>query len=149
MAAKASGRNEIGKMRTKQREHGFGWGARMRTKTTYIALTAIFLASVIAGVVIPVGEAVRALTAIPAVCALFGALFQILRDRLAHERALFLDRLSFRGLHFHCSGRRDFCLRKILAHFRVAGAAAARCTIAQEFLSSRGAINLSDVNITF
>ena len=40
------------------------------------------------------------------------------------------------------------CLLDVLAHFRTAGAAAARRTIAQELLSSPSAIDLADVNIS-
>ena len=36
----------------------------------------------------------------------------------------------------------------VLAHFGIACTAAARCTKAQEFLSSRGAINFTNVNIS-
>ena len=60
----------------------------MNTKTTYIALTLIFVVSLATAILFPVGDVFRALSAIPAVVALFGALFQILRDRIAHERSL-------------------------------------------------------------
>ena len=43
----------------------------------------------------------------------------------------------------------NFVLLGVLAHFRIACAAATGRTIAQELLSSRSAINLADVNITF
>jgi len=43
---------------------------------------------------------------------------------------------------------RHVCLLDVLAHFRTAGAAAARRTIAQELLSSPSAIDLADVNIS-
>jgi hypothetical protein len=56
----------------------------------YIGLGIVFLASVAAASLLPVVETVRALTAVPAIGSLFAALFQIARDRIAHERSLFI-----------------------------------------------------------
>lgn len=63
-------------------------GDDMNTKTTYKALAIVFVASLTSAIFLPVGDTVRALSGLPAVVALFGALFQILRDRIAHERSL-------------------------------------------------------------
>ncbi|HUU12828.1 MAG TPA: hypothetical protein VM182_03850, partial [Terriglobia bacterium] len=62
----------------------------MNTKTTYIALAVVFVASAAAAILLPVGDAVRTLTAVPAIGSLFGALLQIFRDRVAYERSLLL-----------------------------------------------------------
>lgn len=53
----------------------------------YAALGIVIVLSVALYRLFPVG-AIQDLAAIPAIVALFAALFQILRDRLAHERAL-------------------------------------------------------------
>jgi len=59
----------------------------MNSKLMYVALATVFVLSVAAYLIFP-GGTMRDLAAIPAIGALFSALFQILRDRLAHERAL-------------------------------------------------------------
>ena len=62
----------------------------MNTKKTYIGLGVVFVASIAAAVFLPVTETIRVLAAIPAIASLFGALLQIFRDRIAHERALWI-----------------------------------------------------------
>lgn len=62
----------------------------MTDKRTYVGLGIIFVASVSAASLLPVGEAARTLAAVPAIGSLFGALFQLARDRIAHERSLLL-----------------------------------------------------------
>jgi hypothetical protein len=59
----------------------------MKTRNTYIALTAVFVGAIVV-VSLPVTDVVRTLAAVPAVGALLGALLQIARDRIAHERSL-------------------------------------------------------------
>ena len=39
-------------------------------------------------------------------------------------------------------------LLEVLAYFRGTGPATTRCTVAQEFLSSRRAVNLADINVS-
>ncbi|MGD1155991.1 MAG: hypothetical protein ABSA41_09200 [Terriglobia bacterium] len=60
----------------------------MTRKTTYIAFSIVFVASLAMAILLPGGDFVRALSGLPAVGALLGALFQIFRDRIAHERSL-------------------------------------------------------------
>lgn len=62
----------------------------MNSKVFYLSLT-VFFASLTATILLPVGELGRALAALPAVGAVFGALFQLFRDQLAHDRALLLQ----------------------------------------------------------
>ena len=62
----------------------------MNAKKTYIALGVVFAASVTTALLLPFGETVRAIAAVPAIGSLFGALFQIARDRIAHERSLLI-----------------------------------------------------------
>jgi hypothetical protein len=60
----------------------------MNSKRTYVALGTLFVISVVGYVLLPVG-AIQNIAAIPAIGALCAALFLILRDRVAHERAMF------------------------------------------------------------
>lgn len=60
----------------------------MNRKNTYIALGIVFVASMAAAFSSPLGKAIRALASVSAIGSLFGALFQIARDRIAHERSL-------------------------------------------------------------
>jgi len=60
----------------------------MNGKDTYITLGIVFVASMAAALLLPFGESIRALAAVPAIGSLFGALFQLARDRIAHERSL-------------------------------------------------------------
>jgi len=62
----------------------------MKAKNTYIALGVVFVASVTAALLLPVAETIRVLAAVPAIASLFGALLQIFRDRIAHERSLWI-----------------------------------------------------------
>lgn len=62
----------------------------MNSKNTYIALGALFAASMAATLLLPFGETIRVISAVPAMGSLFGALFQIARDRIAHERSLLM-----------------------------------------------------------
>ena len=65
----------------------------MNAKTVYTSLAVIFVASLAAAILFhffPVGI-VGELASIPAIIALFGALFQLGRDNIAHERALRLE----------------------------------------------------------
>lgn len=62
----------------------------MDKKNTYVALGVVFAASMAAAFLLPLGQGVRALAAIPAIGSLFGALLQIGRDRIAHERSLLI-----------------------------------------------------------
>lgn len=55
---------------------------------TYGGLTAVFLLSTVLALLLPIGDLLRSVTAFPAVLALLGALFQILRDQSAFERQL-------------------------------------------------------------
>ena len=59
----------------------------MTSVRTYVALLTVAIISLGAYTLLPVG-AVGVVVAIPGIGALFAALFQILRDRLAHERTL-------------------------------------------------------------
>lgn len=63
----------------------------MNSKVFYLSLTVIFLASLTAAIFLPVGELGRSLATLPAVGAALGALFQLFRDQLAHDRALLLQ----------------------------------------------------------
>jgi hypothetical protein len=64
------------------------WRYRMNSKRTYVALGILFFISVIVYVLSPVG-AIQNIAAIPTIGALCAALFVILRDRIAYERAMF------------------------------------------------------------
>lgn len=59
-----------------------------RTTKTYIGIATVFLLSLALFYVLPSGDIIQALAAIPLVGSLIGALLQILRDQAAHERAL-------------------------------------------------------------
>jgi len=61
---------------------------------TYLILLGIFLASLVAAIFLPVAESVKTLSAIPALLALFGALSQLIRDRIAHEQSLLMQELQ-------------------------------------------------------
>src|SRR5258705_4551422 len=61
---------------------------------------------------------------------------------VAHSCSLYFQTIA------HFRNRNHICLLNVLAHFRIAGAATAGRTIAQEFLGSPGAVNLSNVHIS-
>jgi hypothetical protein len=54
----------------------------------WLCLVSIFTLSVLGAIFLPVGEGLRTLSAIPAVGATFAAMFQVLREDIAHERAV-------------------------------------------------------------
>src|SRR5712692_2380387 len=54
----------------------------------YAASTTVFIISFAAAWILPTTEILRAVISLPGVAALFAALFQIIRDQSAHERAL-------------------------------------------------------------
>ncbi|MDA2924639.1 hypothetical protein MYX65_08295, partial [Acidobacteria bacterium AH-259-L09] len=58
---------------------------------TYVTLGVVFVASLAAAALLPFGDTIRALSGIPAIGALFFALFQILRDQTAYEKSLALQ----------------------------------------------------------
>lgn len=60
----------------------------MKSKPTYIALAIVFVASAAAAILLPLGEMIRTVAAIPAIGSLCGALLVISRDRIAYERSL-------------------------------------------------------------
>lgn len=60
----------------------------MDKKNFYIALGVVFVASMAASFFLPFSETVRVVAAIPGIGSLFGALLQIARDRIAHERSI-------------------------------------------------------------
>jgi hypothetical protein len=62
----------------------------VNNKRFYIALCIVFLASMLAALLLPFSGLIRELAAIPAIGSMFGALFQIGRDHIAHERSLFI-----------------------------------------------------------
>jgi len=62
----------------------------MNSRNTYIALGIIIVASVAAASFLRFSTVIQDLAAIPAIVALFAALLQIGRDRIAHERSLFM-----------------------------------------------------------
>jgi len=62
----------------------------MKSKTAYIAIAIVFCLGAGAVILLPVGDLVRTLAAIPAVGALLAALLQICRDSIAYERSLLL-----------------------------------------------------------
>ena len=66
----------------------------MKSRTTITSLIVVFVAS--AGFVLcaPVRETIRNLAALPAIGALVSALFVLLREHLAHDRALLLHQLQ-------------------------------------------------------
>ena len=79
----------------------------MNNRNTYVALGAVFVASMAAAFFLPFGETIRAFAAVPAIGSLFGALFQIARDRIAHERSLLIleSQNSFSiGANSHMAG---------------------------------------------
>jgi hypothetical protein len=57
-------------------------------KNTYIALGVVFVASMAAAFSLPLGRVIRELAGVSVIGSLFGALLQIARDRIAHERSL-------------------------------------------------------------
>jgi hypothetical protein len=62
----------------------------VNSKNTYIALGIVIVASVAAASFLHFSMIIQDLAAIPAIVALFAALLQIGRDRIAHERSLFM-----------------------------------------------------------
>lgn len=58
----------------------------------YLFLGCIFLLSFVGAWVLPIGALFKGIFATPAVLAMIGALFQLLRDHAAHERSLELQR---------------------------------------------------------
>jgi hypothetical protein len=63
----------------------------MKRRYIYAILGLVFAASVALAAVPTLGDATRAVTALPAAAAVIGATFQLLRDQLAHERATALQ----------------------------------------------------------
>jgi hypothetical protein len=62
------------------------------SRKALLALSAIFVASLVGATVLPVADILRAVAVVPGVAALIGAVFVIVRDHAAHERALALHR---------------------------------------------------------
>jgi hypothetical protein len=62
----------------------------VNSKNTYIGLGILILASVTAAYLFRFSVIIQDIAAVPAIVALFAALFQIGRDRIAHERSLFM-----------------------------------------------------------
>lgn len=60
----------------------------MKSRRIYLFLALICGLSVAAAMVPTLGDATRAVTALPAAAAAIGAVFQLLRDQVAHDRAL-------------------------------------------------------------
>lgn len=60
----------------------------MKSRTVYLLLGLVFLVFLAAAVVPRLGDLTRAVTALPAAAAVIGAIFQLLRDQAAHDRAL-------------------------------------------------------------
>lgn len=58
----------------------------------YLSLSCIFLLSFVGAWVLPIDALFKGIFATPAVLAMIGALFQLLRDHTAHERSLELQR---------------------------------------------------------
>lgn len=68
-----------------------------QNRKLYIALIIVFVGSILAAILIPVGKigtVVRELSGIPAVGALCFALYQIARDRIAFDRSLVVQELQ-------------------------------------------------------
>lgn len=62
-----------------------------RRPTVYLALFLVFLGSALVGVAVPAESALREISTVPALGALFAALFQVFRDQAAFERQLLLQ----------------------------------------------------------
>lgn len=60
----------------------------MNSKNTYIGFAVVIAASIAAASLFRFSAIIQDLAAIPAILALFAALFQLGRDRIAHERSL-------------------------------------------------------------
>lgn len=58
----------------------------------YISLSVVFVLSFVGAYILPLDDLLRGVFATPALLAMFGALFQILRDRSTYERQLQLQR---------------------------------------------------------
>jgi len=57
----------------------------------YAVLAAVFVGSAVLALALPAETALREISAIPALGALFAAIFQVFRDQAAHERQLLLQ----------------------------------------------------------
>jgi len=62
-----------------------------RRPTIYLVLLLVFLGSALVGVFVPTESVLREISAIPAIGALFAALFQVFRDQAAFERQMLLQ----------------------------------------------------------
>jgi hypothetical protein len=60
-------------------------------RSIYLALAALFAASLLAMLLLPHGSLLKEIAAVPLVGALISALFQIVRDQTAHERQALLQ----------------------------------------------------------
>lgn len=60
----------------------------MNSRTIYLLLALVFVISVAVATIPSVGDLTRAVTALPAAAAVIAALFQLLRDQVAHDRAI-------------------------------------------------------------
>ncbi|HDS15750.1 MAG TPA: hypothetical protein ENN66_03900, partial [Proteobacteria bacterium] len=60
-------------------------------KLTYLGAITVFVLSVAITITLPISELFKGITAMPAVGALIGALYQLLRDHAAHERQIQLQ----------------------------------------------------------
>jgi hypothetical protein len=63
----------------------------MKSKTIYAALAFLFVLSLVIGFVPGGGSIARGVAAVPFTIAIVGAVFQLLRDHLAHDRAALLQ----------------------------------------------------------
>lgn len=59
----------------------------MKSRTIYLLLALGFVVSVAIAAVQPVGDYVRVVASVPAAAAVVAAMFQMLRDQIAHDRA--------------------------------------------------------------
>ena len=60
----------------------------MKSRQIYLFLVLVFARSVAAAMVPTLGDATRAVTVLPAAAATIAAMFQLLRDQVAHDRAI-------------------------------------------------------------
>ena len=63
----------------------------MKSRNIYLLLAGLFVLSVAASMSHPASSVARGVAALPAVAAVVGALFQLFRDQLAFDRAIFLQ----------------------------------------------------------
>ncbi len=63
----------------------------MKSRTIYLLLALGFTVSFAVAALQPVGDLARAIAAVPAAAAMVAAMFQLVRDQVAHDRAVSLQ----------------------------------------------------------